>query len=500
MNLFQRVFLSAVLGFAVFSSPVVMPQVAGDADFDGVPDFLDNCPNVQNPDQLDSDGDGQGDACQAQGHDHFRRGDADTDGVVGPADGNFVMNYLNGFGPAPACPDAADANDDGQINLSDGVLLLSFGSVIGVALPPPGTEVCGPDPTPDGLSSFGYPENICAITYCCFPDGTCSLTCTSCCANGNGTPVTVCLGDSDGNGKDDACEAPEPEPGTQFRRGDSNDDGRLDLSDAIFTLRGLFITGEPPHCESASDANDDGDVDLADAIYTLRHLFGGTAAPPEPFTNCGLDPTPDASTCVRFTTCTVAPPCSCASHTISNAGATFGPATINAGTNTATFSVSASSRLMCNGRARDGGCEETLTIEVTGSEGGRVTDGMGNPRDKMVTAVCGSSAPGVVSVAYRATLREVTPERGPAYRTATITVIITATCAGATTSRRCTAVIDSRSNESGNYDRGLSDFDGDGVTGASGRPDGGGDRNDQNIDSDGDGTLDNADRNHQRPG
>lgn len=36
---------------------------AGDGDSDGVPDDVDNCPGVPNPEQEDSDGDGVGDAC-----------------------------------------------------------------------------------------------------------------------------------------------------------------------------------------------------------------------------------------------------------------------------------------------------------------------------------------------------------------------------------------------------------------------------------------------------
>jgi hypothetical protein len=43
---------------------VLEPQVEPDKDGDGVPDNIDNCPLVPNPDQKDSDGDGQGDACQ----------------------------------------------------------------------------------------------------------------------------------------------------------------------------------------------------------------------------------------------------------------------------------------------------------------------------------------------------------------------------------------------------------------------------------------------------
>ncbi len=41
-----------------------MLDLITDTDADGVINALDNCPLISNPDQLDSDGDGKGDACE----------------------------------------------------------------------------------------------------------------------------------------------------------------------------------------------------------------------------------------------------------------------------------------------------------------------------------------------------------------------------------------------------------------------------------------------------
>ncbi|MEM7235405.1 MAG: hypothetical protein AAF517_24750, partial [Planctomycetota bacterium] len=77
-----------------------------------------------------------------------------------------------------------------------------------------------------------------------------------------------------------------------FLRGDANLDEVLDISDAQFTLRFLFLGGESPTCLAAADTNDDEAVDISDAVASLEYLFLGGQNPPEPFPNAGSDPTP----------------------------------------------------------------------------------------------------------------------------------------------------------------------------------------------------------------
>jgi hypothetical protein len=88
-----------------------------------------------------------------------------------------------------------------------------------------------------------------------------------------------------------------------FRRADSNGDSALDISDAVFTLRHLFLGGAELRCRDAADANDDGAVNLSDAAFTLGFLFLSGAEPPAPRLGCGVDPTADALDCAAYDGC-----------------------------------------------------------------------------------------------------------------------------------------------------------------------------------------------------
>jgi hypothetical protein len=92
---------------------------------------------------------------------------------------------------------------------------------------------------------------------------------------------------------DDDCDTdPFCAPNVTFRRGDANNDGQADISDASALFNYLFMGGSAPSCDDAADANDDEGVDISDGIFMLYFLFQGGPAPQAPGAFvCGEDPT-----------------------------------------------------------------------------------------------------------------------------------------------------------------------------------------------------------------
>lgn len=83
--------------------------------------------------------------------------------------------------------------------------------------------------------------------------------------------------------------------GTEFIRGNANDDAAVDISDAVAILGDLFLgTGAQAPCRDALDTDDSGSLEITDAVYLLNYLFQGGLEIPPPYPAPGLDPTPDA--------------------------------------------------------------------------------------------------------------------------------------------------------------------------------------------------------------
>ncbi len=176
MRAFQLAIIASVLGLAACGSA---PDInlgelyAGDADRDGVPDALDNCPDIPNGGQDDSDLDGIGDACDAE-----PRLDSDGDGrwddvdncpsFYNPqqldADGDEFGDECDNC-PFDRNPDQADEDGDGtgDVCMCDAC---------------PGNQLCFDHPAPDRLEECvarnQCPSNQQCGDYCCPYGSTCA--------------------------------------------------------------------------------------------------------------------------------------------------------------------------------------------------------------------------------------------------------------------------------------------------------------------------------------
>ncbi len=96
-----------------------------DNDFDGVRNSADNCPEVYNPEQVDANGDGIGDACCCLA----MRGNVDGDlsDAVDIADIISLVEYsFDEGGPAPGCLAEADVDGSGSVDIADIIYLVEY--------------------------------------------------------------------------------------------------------------------------------------------------------------------------------------------------------------------------------------------------------------------------------------------------------------------------------------------------------------------------------------
>ncbi|MCH2367236.1 MAG: hypothetical protein MK554_08495 [Planctomycetes bacterium] len=111
--------------------------------------------------------------------------------------------------------------------------------------------------------------------------------------------------DADGNGIPDECFfAPV------FHRGDTNDDGFVDLADGVTVFIFLFLGDTIIYCLDSADIDNNERVESTDGIRILVYLFAGGEPPAEPGVppgSCGSDTeepgTPGHLGCASYTSC-----------------------------------------------------------------------------------------------------------------------------------------------------------------------------------------------------
>lgn len=110
--------------------------------------------------------------------------------------------------------------------------------------------------------------------------GVWSCCLTACCVVGLMLLVALPLDSRDGSAAPGWPSPVDAKGAKYFDYGDANNDGIIDLGDAIYVLNYLFKGGPEPDPFEAGDANCDLVVDLADAIWLLNYLFKAGERPP----------------------------------------------------------------------------------------------------------------------------------------------------------------------------------------------------------------------------
>lgn len=61
--------------------------------------------------------------------------------------------------------------------------------------------------------------------------------------------------------------------------GDANNDGKVNVGDAVYIINYVFRGGPAPLCLQEGDANGDGKINVGDAVYIINYVFRSGPVP-----------------------------------------------------------------------------------------------------------------------------------------------------------------------------------------------------------------------------
>jgi len=265
--------------WTVDSFEIIADREIIDTDGDSFLENLDKCPTTANPDQLDTDADGVGDACDVCiGSDDTI--DTDGDGIpdgcdstpTGDTDGDGIDNAVDNC-PTTANPDQLDTDADGVGDVCDACEGSDDAIDADADGVPDGCDLCeGSDDTID-TDSDGVPDGCDNCPTTVNPDQADTD------GDGVGDACDVCVGfddtiDTDGDGVPDGCDLCPGSDDTIDTDGDGVPD---DCDNCITTVNPDQLDTDSDGLGDACDATPTGDDDN-DGVDNAKDLCLNTTA------------------------------------------------------------------------------------------------------------------------------------------------------------------------------------------------------------------------------